>query len=110
MKPTVGLHIDPFYSYKPSEDDKSLAEWAASRGLFLAILGYPDENDELVPYRELGIEEWVDGTLFVYQLSLPERGPIWPQALDHFERLLHVGLERQKEEKLRFKWWEHVSR
>ena len=107
--PLTGLHVDPFSSYKPTKQEKELGKWAAERGLFLQIGSYQHPMGELEISRELGIEELIQGTVFSYMITLPSRSTIWPEALDHFEKLLRAGMERQKEEKLRFKWWEHVS-
>lgn len=100
MDPTTGLVVDGFSDRKPTEADKELGKWAASRGLFLVIA-----ND----YDGLGIEEFDGQQLFIYELALPTQRTIWPEALDHYEKLLRAGIEREKEKHARFKWWEYVG-
>lgn len=110
MKPKTGLIVDLFYrGGLPSKQEKELGEWAERRGLFLVLSSYQDDNGVQHDTCDLGIEEYDEGTIYCYMLAMPTIRSIWPEALDHYEKLLHAGIEREKEERARFKWWEHVS-
>ena len=109
MQPTTGLVIDGFSGRKPTPAERKLAEQAAKRGLFLLLYSFTGDDGEQIDSRTLGLEEFVENKLFCYEMELPSRTSIWPEALDHYEKLLHAGIEREKEKHARFKWWEHVS-
>lgn len=109
MLPRTGLVIHGFSGRVPSIHERRLAQLAARRGLFLGLSSFTDDDGGVHNTSVLGIEEFIGGTLYAYMLELPSRRSVWPEALDHYEKLLHAGVEREKEARARFKWWEHIS-
>jgi len=57
---------------------------------------------------DLGIEEFINGKVHMYAISVVCPLSIWPEVWDYYERLLRAGFERYRQEKLTYPWWEHV--
>lgn len=102
----TGLLVSPFLGRRPTRRERQLGEWADKRGLFVAVRADAEEHEV---WHELGVEELVEGKIVAYWMSLPQPEKVWPEMLDHYEKLLRAGFERYKEDKARFPWWEHVS-
>ena len=84
--------------------------WAAAQGMFVAVDSYPEADGTMFESCVLGIEKFVVGKYVCFMLELPAHRNIWPQALNHYAKLVRAGLEREIEKHCAFAWWEHVSR
>jgi hypothetical protein len=104
----TGLQVE--WGRKSTPEERELGEWAAKRGLFLLLGTYTEDDGSVTPTADLGVEEYVKNKIICFFLALPTHRPIWPEALDHYEKLIRAGLEREKEKHCAYAWWENLSR